>query len=389
MIQSGTEPETATAPVVEVRYCGPRESQFACSVPRCTFRTTGTLQSLKRHFTQAHKLAWGGLSATCAKCNKLVPSEGSLKPVSEHFRVCTAAHIMTSAIATRLKYVCPICQVRWPSITATRSHYYQMHHCAPTLDDKDFGASTPTPKRQFRKKNDLRFEFTYTGSAGPYFCPMSRCERSNNGYSQFNNLKAHLTNFHYIEHLSFDVRCGKCECVVAYRPDSMKPSATHYLHCKAVAPQAVSSRTNKPVRPPSPKLALSVSDKIPSLTFHNSSLSSTESPLNLSKISSSLSSSLSFSSGSFTSLTNSSTRTYAEAVRSPIFKPKDPLPTLAFFPSPNTVKLAESADLTTPPNNSLAQQAKTTAAACSSPSLAEWLNPTPETAPRLCHNSPI
>ena len=87
MAELKTEEETATAPVVEVRYCGPRESRFVCSVPQCTFRTIGALQSLKRHFTQAHKLAWGGLSATCAKCNNLVPSEGSLKKVSEHFRV--------------------------------------------------------------------------------------------------------------------------------------------------------------------------------------------------------------------------------------------------------------------------------------------------------------
>ena len=151
MAESDTGKETATAPVVEVRYFGPRESQFVCSVPRCTFRTTGQLQSLKRHFETLHKLAWGGLSATCAKCNNLVPSEGSLKKVSEHFRICTAAQIMTSAIATRLKYVCPICQVRWPSITAARSHYYQTHHCAPTLNDRDFGVGTPRPKHQCRK----------------------------------------------------------------------------------------------------------------------------------------------------------------------------------------------------------------------------------------------
>jgi len=52
MAKSDMEKETVTAPVVEVRYCGPRESQFASSVPRCTFRTTGNLQSLKRHFEQ-------------------------------------------------------------------------------------------------------------------------------------------------------------------------------------------------------------------------------------------------------------------------------------------------------------------------------------------------
>ena len=151
MAESDTGKETATVPVVEVRYCGPRESQFVCSVPRCTFRTTGQLQRLKRHFETIHKLAWGSLSATSAKCNKLVPSEGSLKKVSEHFRICTAAQIMTSAIATRLKYVCPICQVSWPSITAARSHYYQTHHCAPTLNDRDFGVGTPRPKHQCRK----------------------------------------------------------------------------------------------------------------------------------------------------------------------------------------------------------------------------------------------
>ena len=296
---------------------------------------------------------------------------------------------MTSAIATPLKYVCPICQVRWPSITAARSHYYQTHHCAPTLNDRDFGAGTPTPKRQCRKINDFHFTITYTGSAGPYFCPVSGCERDNNGYSQLKNFKAHLTNFHFIEHLTFDVRCGKCECVVAFKPDSMKPSTTHYRYCKAVAPQAVSSRTNKPVRSPFPKPELSVSDKIPSLTFYNSSLSSTESPLNLSKNSSPLSSLLSFSAGSSTSLTNSSIRTYAEAVRSPLFKPNTSLPTLAFSPSPCTVQLAESTDLTTQPNNSVAQQTKSAVAACPSPSLADWRNSIPETVPSLCHISPI
>ena len=130
---------------------------------------------------------------------------------------------------------------------------------------------------------------------------MSGCERDNNGYSQLKNLKAHLTNFHHIEHLTFDVRCGKCECVVAFETDTMRPSATHYRYCKAIAPQAVSSRTNQPVRSPSTKPVLSASEKIPSITFYNSSLSSTESPLNLSKHSSPLSSLLSFSSGFSTS----------------------------------------------------------------------------------------
>jgi len=166
------------------------------------------------------------------------------------------------------------------SVIAARSHYYQMHHDAPTLNDIDFGAGTPTPKRQCRKINDFHFELTYTGSSGPYLCPVSGCERDSNGYSQLKNLKAHLTTNHFIEHLTFDVRCGKCKCVVAKKPESILASATHYGYCKAVAPQAVSPRTIKPVRSPSPEPVLSVSDKIPSLTFHNSSLSSTESPLN-------------------------------------------------------------------------------------------------------------
>ena len=80
--------------------------------------------------------------------------------------------------------------VRWPSVIAARSHYYQMHHGAPTLNDIDFGAGTPTPKRQCRKINDFHFELTYTGSAGPYLCSVSGCERDSNGYSQFKNLKA-------------------------------------------------------------------------------------------------------------------------------------------------------------------------------------------------------
>jgi len=299
MAELKTEEETATAPAAQVRYCGPRETRFACPVPRCTFRSTGILQSLKRHFDLKHKdLAWGGLSVTCTKCNTLMPPQCSLKKVSEHFRVCTAVQPIITAVATPLKYACPICQVRWPSVTAARSHYYQMHHGAPTLNDIDFGAGTPTPKRQCRKIRDFHFELTYTGSAGPYFCPVSECERNSNGYSQLKNLKAHLTTNHFIEHLSFDVRCGKCKCVVVEKPESMVATAAHYRHCKAVAPQAVSPRLIKPARSPSPEPVLSVSNKIPSLIFHNSSLSSNESPLNLSKTSSPLSSSLSLSSGS-------------------------------------------------------------------------------------------
>ena len=148
MAELKTEEETATAPAAQVRYCGPRETRFTCPVPRCTFRSTGILQSLKRHFDLKHKdLAWGGLSVTCTKCNTLMPPQCSLKKVSEHFRVCTAVQPIITTVATPLKYACPICQVRWPSVTAARSHYYQMHHGAPTLNDIDFGAGTPTPKR--------------------------------------------------------------------------------------------------------------------------------------------------------------------------------------------------------------------------------------------------
>ena len=112
MANSETEKETATAPAVEVRYCGPRETRFACPVPQCTFRSTGIMQSLKRHFDLKHKdLAWGGLSVTCTKSNTLMPSQCSLKKASEHFRVCTAVQPITTAVATPLKYACPVCQV--------------------------------------------------------------------------------------------------------------------------------------------------------------------------------------------------------------------------------------------------------------------------------------
>ena len=127
---------------------------------------------------------------TWTKCNILMPSQGSQKKASEHFRVCTAVQPITTAVATPLKYVCPTCHVRWPSVTAARSHYYQMHNGAPTLSDIDFGAGTPTPKRQCRKRKDFHFTLTYIGTAGPYLCPVSGCERTSNGYSQYKNLKA-------------------------------------------------------------------------------------------------------------------------------------------------------------------------------------------------------